>query len=90
MTWRLAIKPRPLGEIRKLPKTERQRLGVALRHVQEDPFTPRSGCDIVRHRGLGQGDAFRLRVGKYRVAYVVHEWNREIIVTDLGHGHDIY
>ncbi|HLE47628.1 MAG TPA: type II toxin-antitoxin system RelE/ParE family toxin [Candidatus Thermoplasmatota archaeon] len=90
MTWRLAFKPRPIAEIRKLAKSDRQRIGAALRKVQEDPFTPRSGCDTVRHRGIGQGDAFRLRVGKYRVAYVVHEWKREIIVTDVGHGHDIY
>jgi mRNA-degrading endonuclease RelE of RelBE toxin-antitoxin system len=90
MTWRLGFKRDSLERIRELPKSERRRIGAALRKLEEDPFTPRPGCDIARHRGIGQGDAFRLRVGKWRVAYVVHEWKREIIVTDFGHGHDIY
>lgn len=90
MTWRLGFKSGPLAQIRKLPKAERRRIGTALRKVEENPFTPRPGCDVARHKGIGQGDAFRLRVGRWRIAYVVLESKREIIVTDFGRGHDIY
>lgn len=90
MTWRLGFKSGPLSKIRKLPKTERRRIGAALRKLEEDPFTSRPGCDIARYKGIGQGDAFRLRIGKWRVAYVVLDGKREIIVTDFGRGHGIY
>lgn len=53
-----------------------------LRALEEDPYTARSGADIVRLRGTrGREDFFRLRIGDYRAIYAIHE--NCVYVTDL-------
>lgn len=62
----------------------RSRIIRALRILQNDPFQPRSGADIVRLKGTrGRQDLFRLRIGDYRAIYAVED--NVVYVTDLFH-----
>jgi mRNA interferase RelE/StbE len=62
----------------------RSRIVKALRVLQNDPFQPRSGADIIRLMGTrGRQDLFRLRIGDYRAIYAVED--SVVYVTDLFH-----
>ncbi len=62
----------------------RARIKRGLRELKTNPYEARSGADIVRLRGTkGRDDLFRLRIGEYRVIYVVI--GRIVYVTDLFH-----
>jgi mRNA interferase RelE/StbE len=62
----------------------RSRIIRALLVLQNDPFQPRSGADIVRLKGTrGRQDLFRLRIGDYRAIYAVE--HNVVYVTDLFH-----
>ena len=60
------------------------RIVQGLRVLQENPFHPRPGADIVRLRGTrGRQDLFRLRIGDYRAVYAVER--NVVYITDLFH-----
>jgi mRNA interferase RelE/StbE len=62
----------------------RSRIIRALRVLQNDPFQPRAGADIVRLMGTrGRQDLLRLRIGDYRAIYAVED--NVVYVTDLFH-----
>jgi mRNA-degrading endonuclease RelE of RelBE toxin-antitoxin system len=65
---------------RELPATTQQRIRDWLNALSEDPRTPRPGADI---KPLAATDPLkhRLRVGRYRVVYVIEK--RVVKVLDV-------
>ena len=65
-------------QFRGLPKTFQKRIRAALDAIAADPFTPRSGADI---KALHATDPpkHRIRVGAYRVIYVINGKTVKII-----------
>ncbi len=60
-----------------------ERVQTALDRLANDP-RPR-GC--VK---LTNSDEWRLRVGQYRVRYLIDDTERQVIVTRIGHRREIY
>ncbi len=61
-----------------LSDTERRRCFGKLKQLAEDPFTPRSGCDIKRM--IGKAPFYRLRVGNHRFLYILE--GQEVLVEE--------
>jgi mRNA interferase RelE/StbE len=53
-----------------------------------DPLRRRAGADIKRLQG--QPGVFRLRIGDYRLFYVIDPQARIVVVTDVRHRSHAY
>ena len=60
-----------------------------LERLQDDPYTHRSGMVIRRLRGFAE-PVFRIRIGEYRLVYVIDEKERKILATSLVHREQSY
>jgi len=91
MAYTVLLHPKALKALRGLPPRDRTRVKRALRSLETDPFTLRSGTDIKKLRGTrGRQDLYRLRMGHYRAVYGVV--GNEVRVTDLferGAGYEV-
>ena len=89
MGYRVFLHPKAEKALRELHEGTRARIKRGLRSLENDPFRTRSGADIKRLRGTrGRADAFRLRVGDYRVVYGVD--GDMVIVTRVFHRSEGY
>lgn len=71
-------------ELTSLPSATAARIFARIRLLADEPH-PR-GCRKIR----GAEDAWRLRVGDYRVVYRVDETLRNVDVVAVGHRRDVY
>lgn len=69
--------------LRKLSGDIRQRILAKIRTLAENPW-PRG---FIRLEGY---DAYRVRVGVYRIIYSVDRGRLLVLVLDIGHRKDIY
>ena len=67
-------------QFRKLQRGEQDRLRKAWRALAEDPHTPRVGADIRPLQGT-EPPKYRIRVGEWRIIYVVED--EEVKMIDL-------
>jgi mRNA interferase RelE/StbE len=70
MTYEVLLSATSVRQLRKLAKKERDRIAGALKKLEEDPLSSRSGADIRALEGT-EPKKHRLRVGSYRVIYAV-------------------
>ena len=76
--WRVLIQRRPERVLRRLPKDLLQRIRVAIRALAEDPRPP--GCG----RLSGYEGLWRIRVGDWRITYVVDNDARVVVVLEIS------
>ncbi len=81
--FRLEITRRAEKELGRLPPTLRERVAKALDGLLESPRPPRSK----KLRGL---EAYSLRVGEYRIVYLVDDAQRLVTVVRVKHRRDVY
>ncbi len=70
MSFRVTLSETAVRQLRKLEKTDRDRIVRALRALAEDPFRPRPKADIRILEGTDPRK-YRLRIGEYRAVYAV-------------------
>lgn len=83
MPYLLQIKQSALKEIQRLPKTDRQRIIVAIDQLAENPHVGK----------LLKGDYSglrRIRVGDYRAIYEINEDVVLILVLRVAHCKQVY
>ncbi len=68
----LVFSKRAERDLAKLPENARERILSHTDRLPEDPVKPRAGMDIRPYRGA-EPPVYRLRVGDYRVIYVVED-----------------
>jgi mRNA interferase RelE/StbE len=90
MTYEIRLKKRAAREIRKLPKEIRERVQDAIEALAEDPRPPdcvklKKGLDLVEDL-----DAYRIRVGDYRIIYTVDDSIEIVIIFKVGDRKSIY
>jgi len=73
MFFTLCLTSRASKELEKLPEKMRQRVSSRIEELAANPL-PR---DVAKLKGLG--DAYRVRVGKYRILYRV-VWEEKVII----------
>ncbi|MGH7893720.1 MAG: type II toxin-antitoxin system RelE family toxin [Candidatus Binatia bacterium] len=83
MSHAVSILSRAQHELEDLPQDVYQRVAVALRTLVDDPRPP--GCQKLSGR-----DAWRIRVGDYRVLYEIDDRARTVPVVHIGHRRDVY
>ncbi len=66
-----------------LPQPDYGRISAAIRALAQNPRP--QGC-----RKLSGYDAWRIRVGNYRVIYEINDGDLIVIVVDIGHRRDVY
>jgi mRNA interferase RelE/StbE len=81
--YRIELRPAALRALRKLDPQVGRRIRGAIALLAEDPRPPNA-------KKLNGRDAFRVRVGDYRVIYTVDDGILLIVVVTPGHRRDVY
>ena len=84
MAYRVEIKASAVKEIVALPKRDQRRVVSAIAALSDDPRP-----DGVR-KLTGSEDAYRVRVGDYRIIYQVLDKVLIVHVIRVGHRRDVY
>lgn len=83
MRYEVVFHPGALREFDKLPKPLQGRVAQAIDRLAGEP----------RPEGtlhMQAADAYRLRVGEYRIAYGVRDTRLLVLIVKVGHRRDIY
>ena len=84
MAYRIQFKKSARKEIAALPKRDQRRVVSAIEALSDDP----------RPEGVrkltGTEDAYRLRVGDYRIVYQITDNVLTVFVVRVGHRKDVY
>jgi mRNA interferase RelE/StbE len=83
MKWRIGFARSAEKELAKLSEEMRLRVGRAIRSLEKNGF-PSSA------KRLKGREEFRLRVGDYRVLYIVKHETTAISISAIGHRRDVY
>ncbi len=84
MAYTLQFKPAALRQLEKLPRDVQRRIAAKVERLRDDPFP--AGCKKLE----GIVDAWRIRVGDYRVVYQVHRGILLILVVTIGDRREVY
>jgi len=83
LTYALFIERSAQRSLSRIAAEDRSRLSHAIRSLAEEP-RPHG---VEKLRGT---DAWRIRVGDYRILYEIHDKRLLILVVDSGHRREIY
>jgi mRNA interferase RelE/StbE len=81
--YRIELRPAASRSLRKLDPQIKRRVQGAIALLADDPRPPNS-------KKLKGRDAWRVRVGDYRVIYTVEDGVLLVVIVSLGHRRDIY
>lgn len=83
MKYEIKLKKSALKQLSKLDKKQAQRILIKVYLLADNPFP--SGAEQ-----LSGQKAYRIRVGDYRVIYLVHNKQLLIYVVRVGHRKEVY
>lgn len=81
--WSVFLTSAAAKEIRRLSSADQRRIAGAIELLTQHPFPPKARKIIGRQ-------AWRVRVGDYRIIYTVSSSDVTITVIRIGHGSDAY
>lgn len=81
--YRLEFRPAALRALRSLDEVNASRIRGALALLTREPRPPGT-------RKLSGRDAYRVRVGDYRIVYTIDDPSRIVVVVLIGHRRDVY
>ena len=84
MTYRIEVKPQAEKALAKIPHPHRRRIARAIDALARNPRPPGSA------KLAGGDDAYRLRVGVYRIVYQVLDKVLIVYIVRVAHRKDIY
>jgi mRNA interferase RelE/StbE len=82
--FKVTFKASVAKDLKRLDRLAAHRVLRAVESLQENPF-PNSSKKL-----LGSERTFRIRVGDYRVIYIVNKQGREIEIQRVRHRRDVY
>jgi mRNA interferase RelE/StbE len=83
LRYELFIERRAQKQLAKIPEPDRGRIVAAVEGLAEEPRP-------LGVKKLTGREAWRIRVGDYRIIYEIHDKNLMVLVIALGHRRDIY
>lgn len=83
MTYTVEILRTAQKELGKINRPDQDRIIGAIQSLSEAPRP--SGCLKLSGR-----EAWRIRIGSYRVIYEVHDNRLVVLVVQIGHRRDVY
>ena len=81
--YRVELRPAAVWALRKVDPQDRRRLQGAIALLGQDPRPPGA-------RALQGRPGYRIRVGDYRILYVVEDGILLVVVVTVGHRRDVY
>ena len=82
MKYEIKITRNVQKSLAKIEKKFRDRIVEKIYELQEDPYK--------NAKKLTGREAYRIRIGRYRVIYEIHDEELVVIVINIGHRRDIY
>ena len=82
--YRVELRPRAEKELASLPRDAQRRVIRALENLADDPRP--AGCVALKG---GEG-LLRIRVGVYRVVYLIEDDRLVVLVVRVGHRREVY
>ena len=83
MSYDVGFSHRAARDFSRLTIDVQRRLIPRIDVLVDDPRPP--GCEK-----LTGAEGYRIRVGDYRVVYVIDDQNRSVVVTRIWHRRDVY
>ncbi|MGA3068147.1 MAG: type II toxin-antitoxin system RelE/ParE family toxin [Tepidisphaeraceae bacterium] len=83
MRWTVSILPQAARQLAKLDKPIAKRVGAAITALAENARP--AGC-----KKLVGLDAWRLRVGDWRIIYQIRDQRLIVLVVRIGHRREVY
>lgn len=85
MNYSVVIGSRARRDMESLERDIAVRISERIRHLATDAHPP--GCAKLKAR---TPEAWRIRVGDYRVIYQIDESARQVKILHVGHRRDVY
>ena len=82
--YRVELLPAAQKQLRRIDSGPRRRIDEAIRALGGDPRP--HGC----RKLAGADDRYRIRVGDYRILYVIGDAVLRVLVVKVGHRRDVY
>ncbi len=89
MTFEVKIKREVVKALKSLSKSHRRKF-LELKDTLRYEAVPRDRFDIVKLRGSGDLDIYRVRLGEYRVIYSVNWSEKRVLIHRLKKREDAY
>ncbi|AFL73535.1 type II toxin-antitoxin system RelE family toxin [Thiocystis violascens] len=83
MSYSIRIRKAAQKSLARLSQPHQDRIVAAIRDLREEPRPP--GC-----KKLSGREAWRIRVGDYRIIYEIQDNELIVVVVLVGHRRDIY
>ncbi len=83
MKYSLEILRKAQKQLSKIDKNERARIVESIRELAANPRP--TGCTKLSGR-----EAWRIRVGSYRVIYEIHDNRLLVLILTIGHRREVY
>jgi mRNA interferase RelE/StbE len=84
MAYRIEFSPAAARDLRNLPRQVQKRILPRIEKLSDDP-RPR-GCTKLE----GEDDVYRIRVGEYRVLYLVTDRTLSVLIIRIRHRKEVY
>ncbi|HHF99050.1 MAG TPA: type II toxin-antitoxin system RelE/ParE family toxin [Candidatus Aerophobetes bacterium] len=84
--YKIILHKRPANFYTRLDKKQRERIGKAIDKLKENPL---QGRNIKRLKGELEGK-YRLRVGPFRIVYIVDKSKNLIVIESIGSRGSVY
>lgn len=81
--YRLLIAPQAQRELKKIPKRYQHSIRLALRELKENPL-------VGKKLGRELTGKFSIKIGVYRIIYIINEKDKIISVPTAGHRSTVY
>jgi mRNA interferase RelE/StbE len=84
MAYSILLRPAAIRDLKSLPSDIRSRIEKAIDRLVGDPRT--SGT----RKLAGFDDEWRLRVGDYRILYIINDPERQVVIARVAHRREAY
>jgi mRNA interferase RelE/StbE len=82
--YRVVVLPSAARSLGRLPRNDIRRIARVLDNLQVDP-RPSGVVKLT-----GEGDEYRVRIGRYRILYIIRDEILTVTVVAIGHRRDVY
>jgi mRNA interferase RelE/StbE len=84
MAYRLYLRPAAVRDLRSLPRDVATRVERTIDQLREEP-RPRGSKKL-----SGFENEWRVRVGNYRILYIIDDAEKEVRVARVAHRREVY
>jgi len=84
VTYSVELEPAAFRQLKRVPRANQPRVTEQINSLADEPRP--AGCEKL----TDMNNAWRIRVGDYRVVYVVDDQQQIVVVTRIGHRRDVY